>query len=93
MTDESPQGQTIVAGGHEAVTVTVNTKPVVLGAHRVTGLEIKTSAIAEGVEIEEDFQLTEEAHGGHPAQVIDDDQTITVTEHSVFTANDVDDDS
>jgi Multiubiquitin len=93
MTEHGMQGHTVTAGEHGAVTVTVNNKAVVLTAHRVTGLEIKKAAIAQGVDIEEDFQLTEEAQGGHPAQVIDDDQTITVTGHSVFTANDVDDDS
>jgi Multiubiquitin len=77
----------------KAVTVTLNRKLVSLPSHRVTGLEIKTAAIAQGVQIEEDFQLTEEAHDGHPARVIGDNETITVTEHSVFTANDVDDDS
>jgi hypothetical protein len=75
------------------VTVTVNTKPVVLEKHRVTGLEIKQAAIAQGVEIELDFLLTEEASNGHPARTIDDDMTITVTKHSVFSANTGDDDS
>jgi hypothetical protein len=78
---------------HGTVGVTVNTKPVTLASHRVTGLEIKQSAIAQGVEIELDFLLTLEAHRGHPARVIADDETITVTNHSVFTANDGDDDS
>lgn len=75
------------------VTVAVNHKPVTLPKHRVTGLEIKRAAIAQGVEIEEDFLLTEEAHDGHDARTVPDDKTITVTKRSVFTANDVDDDS
>jgi hypothetical protein len=79
--------------GHGSVTVNVNNKPVALAKHRVTGLEIKQAAIAQGVEIELDFQLTLETHGGHEAEVIDDDEPVTVTKHSVFTANDVDDDS
>jgi len=78
---------------HVTVTITVNTKPVKLTKHRVTGLEIKKSAIAQGVAIQLDFLLTQEAHDGHPARTIADDKTITVTEHSKFTANDVDDDS
>jgi len=78
---------------HERVTVTVNNKPVTLPSHRVTGLGIKEAAIAQGVELKLDFLLTEEAHEGHPARTIDDDETITVTKHSVFTANDNDDDS
>lgn len=77
----------------DKVTVTVNTKPVSLPKHRVTGLEVKQAAIAQGVEIQEDFLLTQEAHEGKPARTIGDDEKITVTKHSVFTANDVDDDS
>ncbi len=51
------------------------------------------AAIAQSVQIELDFILTLEAHGRKPAETIDDDQTITVTEHSEFIANDGDDDS
>lgn len=75
------------------VTVTVNTKPVTLEQHRVTGLEIKQAAIAQGVAIELDFILVEDAHAGHEAQVIGDDDLVTVTKHSSFTANDGDDNS
>ena len=77
----------------DKVIVTVNTKPVSLPKHRVTGLEIKQWAIKQGVEIQEDFLLTLEAHEGKPARTIGDNETITVTKHSVFTANDGDDDS
>jgi hypothetical protein len=77
----------------ETVTVTVNNKPVILPRHRVNGLEIKEAAIAQGVQIELDFILTLEAHDGEPARTIDDDQFVTVTRKSVFTANDGDDDS
>ena len=78
--------------GHEVV-VTVNRKPVTLPSNRVSGLEIKRAAIAQGVEIQEDFLLTLEAYNGHPARSIADDDVITVTKHSKFTANDGDDDS
>ena len=81
------------ADGHGSVTVTVNTKPVTLLKHRVTGLEVKQAAIAQGVAIQEDFLLTLEAHEGQPARTVDDDDVITVTKHSEFTANDADDDS
>jgi hypothetical protein len=81
------------SGSKGTVTVKVNQQPVVLDDHRVTGLEVKQAAIAQGVQIEEDFLLTLEAHGGHPARIIRDDETITVTKHSEFTANDGDDDS
>lgn len=75
------------------VTVTVNKKPVRLHSHRVMGLEVKRAAIAQGVEIQEDFLLTLEAHEGHPARTVDNDDTVTVTGDSEFSANDVDDDS
>jgi Multiubiquitin len=78
---------------HGTVTVRVNNKPVILTKHRVTGLEIKQAAIAQHVDIELDFILTVEARDGQPAETIDDDRTITVTEHSEFSANDGDDDS
>jgi hypothetical protein len=90
MTQTSPAEHAAV---HGSVTITVNTKPVVLDKHRVTGLEIKQTAIAQGVEIELDFLLTEEATNGQPARTIDDDLTITATKHSVFSANTGDDDS
>ncbi len=80
-------------GEHGTVIVTVNTKPVTLPAHRVTGLEVKRAAIAQGVEIQLDFLLTLEAHGGHAARTVDNDDTVTVTKESVFSANDGDDDS
>jgi hypothetical protein len=76
-----------------SVTVTVNGKPVTLERHRVTGLQIKEAAIAQGVEIELDFLLTLEASESHPARTIADDKVITVTKHSKFRANDGDDDS
>lgn len=76
-----------------SVTVTVNTKPVTLRKHRVTGLQVKEAAIAQGVEIQPDFLLTLEAHEGQSARTVKDDELITVTKHSVFTANDGDDDS
>lgn len=88
--------QTHVVGADQrrgTVTVTVNNKRVVLPDHRVTGLEVKEAAISQGVDIQLDFILTLEARDGHPARTIDDDETVVVTEHSVFTANDGDDDS
>lgn len=80
-------------GTKGTVTVKVNQKSVLLEDHRVTGLEVKQAAINQGVQIEVDFLLTLEARGGQPARIIRDDETITVTKHSEFTANDGDDDS
>jgi hypothetical protein len=78
---------------HKPVTIKVNEKPVELPSHRVTGLQIKEAAIAQGVEIKLDFELTEEAHDKKPARTITDDEKITVTKHSEFLANDAEEDS
>jgi len=94
MNDKAPTSdKNANEGQHGEVTVTVNTHPVLLPAHRVTGRDVKAAAIAQGVEIQADFLLTLEAHEGQGARIISDDETITVTKHSVFTANDGDDDS
>lgn len=74
------------------VTVLVNCKSVVLNEHRVTGLEIKQAAIAQGVEIELDFILVEEGRKGDD-RIIGNDDSITVTKRSEFTANAGDDNS
>lgn len=78
---------------HGQVTVTLNRQPVTLPKHRISGAEVKEAAIAQGVQIEPDFLLTLEAFEGQPARHIADDDVITVTKHSVFSANDGDDDS
>jgi hypothetical protein len=72
------------------VTVRVNERPVVMPRHRATGLEIKTTAIAQDVPIEEDFILVEEfAHGR--TKVIGDNDLVHLGPHSRFLANDGDD--
>ncbi len=77
--------------GHE-VTVTVNNKPVTVTGPRVTGLQIKESAIAQGVQIELDFLLSEELPSGE-TQIIGDSDVVTVNKHSKFTAVAGDDNS
>jgi hypothetical protein len=56
-------------------------------------IHVNTKPVAQGVEIQEDFLLTLEAHEGKPAKIVVDDETVTVNKHSKFTANDGDDDS
>ncbi len=68
------------------VTVHVNTKAINLPSHKVTGEEIKKAAVDQGIEIQLDFELTEEAHGEHPARTIKDDEEITVNDQSAFLA-------
>ncbi len=88
-TEQQNQGQ----DHHGEVTVTVNEQPVTLPKHRETGLEIKQAAIAQGVQIELDFILVEEAHDGQEAKVIGDTDPVEVNKHTKFTANDGDDNS
>jgi|GEM_PF-2594971 len=78
---------------HGEVTIHVNRAPVVMPSHRATGMEIKLAAIAQRVDIKADFHLTLEAHHGQEAREIPDGERIPVTEHSVFSVCDGDDDS
>jgi hypothetical protein len=76
--------------GMKPVTVHVNERPVVMPRHRSTGLGVKTTAIEQGVSIEEDFILVEEfAHGR--TKVIGDSDVVHLGSHSRFLANDGDD--
>jgi hypothetical protein len=68
------------------VTVHVNAKPVSLPSHKVTGEEIKMAAIDQGVEIQLDFELIEEAHGDKKERKIGDNEEITVNDQAVFLA-------
>jgi hypothetical protein len=80
--------------GHEKeVTVTVNTKPVGVPDNEVTGLQVKEAAKNQGVEIELDFLLMLEGHGGHDPRLVADDEPFKVNKNSSFTCNDGEDDS
>ncbi len=74
------------------VTITVNNKPVVVVGPRVTGLQIKQAAIAQGVAIQADFLLSEERPSGE-SQIIGDADLVTVNNQSTFTAVAGDDNS
>ena len=74
------------------VTVKVNNKPVQVFGPKATGLEIKQAAIAQGVEIELDFQLALiKPNGRH--EIIGDDDEVTVNKNSEFKATAADDNS
>ena len=77
----------------KTVTITVNNKPVLLDSKDVTGAEIKQAAKDQGLDIQLDFQLFEEAHGDNPMRSIGDKQEIKVNKNSVFTCNTGDHDS
>ncbi|MHC5777954.1 multiubiquitin domain-containing protein [Nostoc sp.] len=74
------------------ITVTVNERPVNFSQHKVTGLEIKQTAIKQGVAIQEDFVLFE-VKGNSPLKQIGDCETITLHEGQKFRATAPDDNS
>ncbi|MFF5537295.1 multiubiquitin domain-containing protein [Streptomyces cinerochromogenes] len=74
------------------VTVTVNGRPVVLPDHEATGLEIKRAAIAQGLPIDEGFQLSVRQGNGR-YQVVDDNEPVHVHTHQEFLAVPPDDNS
>jgi Multiubiquitin len=77
----------------KTVTITVNNKSVVMDTREATGLEIKTAAKAQGVEIQLDFQLWLEAHGDQPMRSIGDDDVVKLHNKLAFTCNTGDHDS
>jgi hypothetical protein len=78
-------------GGHEVV-ITVNEKPVTVTGPKVTGLQIKEAAIAQGVQIGLDFQLSEELPNGR-TRIVGDADSVTVNKNSRFDAVAGDDNS
>jgi hypothetical protein len=75
------------------VIVTVNTKPVEIPRGWLTGLEIKTAAIAQGVQIKLDFTLDEEPPGGGDTQIIGDTDRVFIKGGERFGAVDHHEDS
>ena len=80
------------AAGTHPITVLVNEREVRFEQRRVTGLEIKQTAINQHVPIQLDFVLFEVNHGGHLRQ-IGDTETITLNPGHVFRAVTPDDNS
>lgn len=74
------------------VTITVNERTVIVTGPRLTGLEIKQAAIAQGVPIRTDFLLSEELPNGR-TRIVGDGDTVTVTKNSRFDAVAPDDNS
>lgn len=75
------------------IEVTVNGKTVTFTKHRATGMEIKETAIAQGVNIQRDFVLFElVGEGGHMKAVGDNDE-VALNKESKFRAVAPDDNS
>lgn len=73
------------------ITVTVNEQPVTFTEHQVTGAQIKSSAIAQGVHIQPDFTLFEVKPNG--LQAIGDNDRVKLHLHQSFRAVAPDDNS
>ena len=56
------------------ITITVNFKPVTMPAGHATGLEIKRTAIAQGVNIQPDFVLFRDKGHGRRDPIRDDEK-------------------
>lgn len=67
-----------------AIHVTVNTQPVTLNERRMTGLQIKKAAIAQGVALDVGFQLS--VKQGHRFKVLGDADVVAVHEGQEFLA-------
>lgn len=76
---------------HRLVEITVNKKDVRVQGPRATGLAIKEAAIAQGVQIQLDFQLAEIR--GHERHIVGDAEEVRVHEHARFVATAGDDNS
>ena len=73
------------------VTVKVNKNPVVFQVHRASGAVIKSTAITQGVDIKQDFNLFEKTH--HGLRQIGDDTEVDLHECEAFRATAPDDNS
>jgi hypothetical protein len=76
---------------HRTVEITVNKKKVRMEGMRATGLQIKEAAIAQGVQIEPDFQLA--LIHGHERRIIGDTDEVELHEDQKFVATASDDNS
>lgn len=74
------------------VTVEVNSKPVVLTEKKMAGAEIKAAAIAQGVQIQNDFVLQLERANGEFDTIGDTDE-VHIRKGLSFTAIAPDDNS
>ena|SRR5688572_21478532 len=78
--------------GNRTVTITVNEQPVKLRGKSATGAEIKAAAIAQGVQIQQNFILQEELPNG-TSRIVGDKDSVKLREHLRFTAIAPDDNS
>lgn len=82
----------VQAPGKPLVPITVNGKVVQVEGPKATGAKIKAAAIAQGVQIQEDFVLSQEL-ANRESKIIGDSDTVTINRNSSFTAVAPDDNS
>lgn len=92
MQTESTPNAELMARKPKNITVTINERPVTFTKHKATGLEIKQTAIQQGITIQEDFVLFE-IRGNSPLKQIGDCETIVLHENQKFCATAPDDNS
>ncbi|NWJ40966.1 MAG: hypothetical protein HXX12_08335 [Geothrix sp.] len=76
---------------HEVI-ILVNENPVKMVAHKANGAEIKAAAIAQGVQIQQDFLLSEEL-GAQRSRVVGDVDEVPLHKDQRFIAVAPDDNS
>lgn len=76
----------------KVVTVTVNNNPVTFQDHKATGLEIKQTAIQQGVAIQVSFNLFR-IKGNGQLDPIGDNEVVTLHPNEKFRATTADDNS
>jgi hypothetical protein len=91
-TDEKDKDKEKDKDQKDEVTVTVNEQPVKLRGDSATGAEIKAAAIAQGVQIQQNFVLQEELPNG-TSRIVGDKDRVKLREHLRFTALAPDDNS
>jgi hypothetical protein len=72
--EQSPAHETEEGRRVHSVEIVVNFKPVVMPSQHATGLEVKHTAIAQGVNIQPDFVLFRDKGHGHRDPVRDDEK-------------------
>jgi len=84
--------ETQVQDKQHLVTVTVNENAVEIAGPKATGLEIKQAAIAQGLNIQLSFVLSEELPN-RKTKIVGDNDEVTVNKNSKFVAVAPDDNS
>lgn len=92
MNQATPSSTAEAMAQAQIITVTINNKPVQFSQHQATGLEIKQTAIAQGVSIQADFNLFRVKPNGS-LELVRDDEQVALNKNREFRAVAPDDNS